>query len=286
MQPVRLPCRARRQQVRVAAMDQELRSAVGDATLDNPRVFFDISIGGSDAGRIVMELRKDVCPKTAENFRRVCVRCAGTRPAPARPFPRSCAPRRRDALLARRLRRALCTGERKTRAGKPLHFKGSVFHRIIPKFMCQGGDITHGDGTGGESIYGARFPDENFSLRHDVAGLLSMANAGPHTNNSQFFITTAEAPWLNDKHVVFGRVEEGMAVVRRMEAVGTQSGKPSQRVVVSDCGELPSRAKMLVEKRLREIEEEDKFRCMTQLTSTRGICCVACLHEVCCACIQ
>ena len=160
-----------------------------------------------------------------------------------------------------RSRRCLCTGERgKGKSGKPLHFKGSSLHRIIPGFMCQGGDFTHHDGTGGESIYGARFPDENFTLRHDSPGILSMANAGPHTNGSQFFLTTASTPWLDGKHVVFGRVVEGMPVVRRMEGVGSKSGATSQRVVLADTGELPSRAKLLVEKRRQELEEEERCR--------------------------
>jgi peptidylprolyl isomerase len=169
----------------------------------NPRVFFDITIGGEPAGRIVMELRADVTPKTAENFR------------------------------------ALCTGEKGMgRAGKPLHYKGSAFHRIIPDFMCQGGDFTQGNGTGGESIYGMKFEDENFELKHTAPGLLSMANAGPGTNGSQFFLTTVETPWLDGKHVVFGSVVEGMDVVRKMESVGSRSGRTSEPVVIADCGQL------------------------------------------------
>lgn len=155
------------------------------------------------AGRIVMELFADVTPKTAENFR------------------------------------ALCTGEKGIGvSGKPLHYKGSGFHRIIPRFMCQGGDFTRGNGTGGESIYGQKFADESFKLKHTEPGILSMANAGPNTNGSQFFICTEATPWLDGKHVVFGKVINGYSVVKEMEKVGSDSGKTSAPVVIEDCGEV------------------------------------------------
>ncbi|MDP2310401.1 MAG: peptidylprolyl isomerase [Pseudomonadota bacterium] len=171
--------------------------------MTNPRVFFDIAFDGAPVGRITFELFADVTPRTAENFR------------------------------------ALCTGEKGVgRSGKPLTYKGSGFHRIIKQFMCQGGDFTRGDGTGGESIYGEKFQDENFKLKHTTPGLLSMANAGPNTNGSQFFITTVVTSWLDGKHVVFGKVVEGMDVVQKMEAVGSSSGSTSKKVTIADCGQL------------------------------------------------
>jgi len=169
----------------------------------NVHVFLEIAIDGASVGRIVVELFEDVVPRTADNFR------------------------------------SLCTGEKGRGVdGKRLNLMGSKFHRIIPGFMCQGGDFTKGNGTGGESIYGHKFADENFKLKHIGKGILSMANSGPNSNGSQFFICTRSTPHLDEKHVVFGKVVSGYEVVEAMEKCGSEDGKPTKVVKIFDCGEV------------------------------------------------
>ncbi|XP_041479652.1 peptidyl-prolyl cis-trans isomerase H-like [Lytechinus variegatus] len=168
----------------------------------NPIVFFDITIGGQDVGRMKMELFADIVPRTAENFRQ------------------------------------LCTGEFK-KNGMPTGYKGATFHRVIKDFMIQGGDFIKGDGSGSLSIYGANFVDENFKLKHDAPGLLSMANSGPGTNGCQFFVTCAKCDFLDGKHVVFGKVIDGLLVMRKIENVPTgANNRPKIPVLISQCGEM------------------------------------------------
>jgi peptidylprolyl isomerase len=124
------------------------------------------------------------------------------------------------------------------KSNKPLHFKNSGFHRVIKNFMCQGGDITRGDGRGGVSIYGGKFSDENFKVKHTKPGMLSMANSGHNTHGSQFFITLVACPWLDGKHVVFGEVKSGFDVVKKCEAVGSDSGRTAMRIKIGNCGQL------------------------------------------------
>jgi len=192
-----------------AGAKEQVKLADAAGAPENARVFMDIKIGDGEPERIEMVLFSKHYPKTAENFR------------------------------------ALCTGEKGTgKSGKELTFKKSKFHRIIPGFMCQGGDFTAGNGTGGESIYGSKFADEWDSgfISHEKPFMLSMANAGPNTNGSQFFLTVAACKWLDGKHVVFGHVTEGVDTVKKMEAAGTQGGTPKQPVAIVDCGEVKSKA--------------------------------------------
>jgi len=169
---------------------------------ENPRVFFDISIDGKESKRVEFELFKKNVPLTAENFR------------------------------------ALCTGEKASESNK-LHFKNTIFHRVIKTFMMQGGDFENSNGTGGSSIYGRKFNDENFTFPHTEPYLLSMANSGPNTNGSQFFITFKETPWLDGKHVVFGRVIKGMDVVDEVEKTECDGqDKPTKEIKIVDCGEI------------------------------------------------
>mmetsp|Transcript_35308 Transcript_35308/g.56829 ORF Transcript_35308/g.56829 Transcript_35308/m.56829 type:complete len:272 (-) Transcript_35308:66-881(-) len=191
--------RQRRQQRDASATPRKFFGGGRDVNSDDvtTKVFFDVSMGGKPAGRIVFGLYGKVVPKTVENFRKLCANPEG--------------------------------GDT---------YKGCPFHRIIPNFMIQGGDFTNKNGTGGRSIYGNKFEDENFELNHTRPGLLSMANAGPNTNGSQFFITTVVTDWLNGKHVVFGEVMEGMDVIQKMEGVGSGSGRTSTDVAIMDSGEL------------------------------------------------
>ncbi len=168
----------------------------------NLKSFFDISIENKIKGRITFELFTQDLPRTTLNFYH------------------------------------LCKGDKVAKDGKALSYKSSLFHRVIPGFMCQGGDIVSNNGTGSLSIYGKKFGDENFMYSHNEAGLLSMANRGPNTNGSQFFITTADCGWLDGKHVVFGKILDGIDILNSIEAVGTATGKPKSEIVISNCGVL------------------------------------------------
>jgi cyclophilin family peptidyl-prolyl cis-trans isomerase len=169
----------------------------------NPKVYLDVQIGASEAGRIIFELFMDLTPKTVENFR------------------------------------GLCTGEYGKVGDVRLHYLNTKFHRICDNFVIQGGDITGGGGTGGFSIYGRTFIDENFARRHSCAGLLSMANCGRNSNSSQFFITLKACPHLDGKHVVFGQVIDGMETVRKMAKVPVDKmDKPKIPIIILDCGEV------------------------------------------------
>ena len=202
-------------------MDAAAKSAAGlfsfaenagtaDQSYHNPWCFLDLQIGGRRAGRLVVELFADVVPRTAENFR------------------------------------CLCTGERGLArdSGKALHFRNTVFHRVIKGFMAQGGDTTNRNGTGGVSIYGGKFDDEQIWYPHTHGGVLSMANAGPNTNGSQFFICFEATPHLNEKHTIFGRVIDGWDVVKKIEENPTENDLPVKPVTIVDCGELAQEEKL------------------------------------------
>nr|AEQ39058.1 putative peptidyl-prolyl cis-trans isomerase [Wolffia arrhiza] len=169
------------------------------------RVFMDISFADQFVGRLVIGLYGKVVPKTVENFRALCAGRVGV-----------------------------------GSSGKLLHYKGTHFHRVVWGFMIQGGDLVYGNGSGSDSIYGKSFDDENFTLKHSQAGIVSMVNFGPNTNGCQFFITTVKTSWLDGEHVVVGKVIEGMDTVFTIESsAGTYRGKPRRKVIISDSGELP-----------------------------------------------
>jgi len=195
------------------------------------KVYFDITVNGKAEGRIIIGLFSSITPKTCANFKALCTGEIGKATDNAQSPPKYPGSNTKESQSF------------------PLHYKGSTFHRIIPKFMIQGGDFTHFDGTGGRSIYGRSFEDENFRIKHTQPGMVSMANRGPNTNTSQFFICTVPCPWLDGKHVVFGQVIQGMEVVKKIESYGSRRGVPSARIVIADCG-------VVVEK--EEVEEDDR----------------------------
>lgn len=201
--------------------------------MDEVNSYFDISIGNRDCGRLIFKLFYDKCPKTCENFR------------------------------------CLCTGE-KSEPGRTLHFKGSAFHRVVRNFIIQGGDITEGNGRGGDSIYGGSFDDENLELAHDEPYLLSMANRGPNTNRSQFFITTDEAPHLNGKHVVFGKLVSGIDIIHKIERLEVDSkSRPLRKVIIKDCGQLS--AKHLGPQSTRDPIKNDKLNAEKSSSTTSNV---------------
>ncbi|XP_042396131.1 peptidyl-prolyl cis-trans isomerase CYP21-1-like [Zingiber officinale] len=189
----------------VSIINKEARFKVEKEPEITHRVFLDVDIDGQHLGRIVIGLYGEVVPKTADNFR------------------------------------ALCTGEKKNgTGGRNLYYKGTKFHRIVSGFVIQGGDVTNSHGKGSESIYGGTFPDENFSVKHSRAGIVSMVNSGPDSNGSQFFITTVKASWLDGEHVAFGRAIQGIDTVFAIEGgAGTYNGKPRKKVTIVDSGEIP-----------------------------------------------
>ncbi|CAI5949496.1 unnamed protein product [Closterium sp. NIES-64] len=201
----------------------------------NPVVFFDVTIGGIAAGRVKMELFADIAPRTAENFRQ------------------------------------LCTGEMR-KNNIPQGYKGSVFHRVIKDFMIQGGDFLKGDGTGCISIYGSKFDDEPFIAKHTGPGLLSAANSGPNTNGCQFFLTCAKCDWLDNKHVVFGRVlGDSLLVVRKIENVQTgPNNRPKLACVIAECGELRDRGRVAEVVACRTGSSHDRSRSLAACRQLPG----------------
>ncbi|CAD7925629.1 unnamed protein product [Amoebophrya sp. A120] len=191
-----------------------------------PQVYLDITVNGDKLGRVTFELFADVTPRTAENFRQLCLGV---------------------------------TGRVTKKKSRPLGYKGTKFHRMIPDFCLQGGDLDHLSGRGGESIYGEKFDDENFQMKHDKSFLLSMANSGRNTNGSQFFITSKALPSLDGKHVVFGEAIAGMDLLLKMEGYGSRSGAPSREVVIADCGEVSGTAAWQFRERNRAVTKDEKL---------------------------